>query len=541
MTSAESLYREAIAHVEARRFAEAAAACDQILKIHPQHPDTHNLRGLVLLRSGKAKQALSCFMRAIKLSPTMVSAYLNAGLCNIELDQPEAAAKSFRDALIAQPSAAEAHFQLGLLALKRFKIAESAQHCREATALEPAHPFAHALLGEALVLLGRFDEAQTALEHAIAVNPRVLSAYDNLGMLAENEGRADEAIALFEKSLAIDPDFTGSRFNRAVTWLRRGDLTRGFVDYEARWRLARTQQSTKLRPFTQPQWRGESLHAQKILLWGEQGVGDEVRLSALANDVVSKGASVALECDKRLVDVFARSFPGVQVIPRRETPDRATSDPAITFHCPLETALSFLRPTLDQFPAPRAYLTPDAERTTEFRSRLKVQANGRPIIGLSWGSYNPQLSNGKTSALADWQAVLMREDILVVRLQKVSRDVDTANLSQDGKALLGKLTQIPDLDLIQDIDGQTALIAACDMVLTVSNTTAHLAGALGVPTWVLLPYGHFQPWYWFKNRSDSVWYPNVRLYRPTKFGDWPLLIEAANRDLDGWLAKFRTP
>jgi tetratricopeptide (TPR) repeat protein len=539
MTTADQLYREAIAHVEARRFHEAATACDQILKIYPQHPDTHNLRGLALLRSGKAKQALSCFTRAIKLSPKMVSAHLNAGLCNIELDQSEAAAKAFRDAIVAEPGAAEPHFQLGVLALKRFKFAVSAQHCRDAVSLQPDHHFAHAVLGEALILLGRFDEAKPALERALELNPRILSAYDNLGMLAENDGRADEAMALFEKSLAIDPDFAGSRFNRAVTWLRRGDLARGFADYEARWRLARTQQSTKLRPFSQPQWNGEPLAQKKILLWGEQGVGDEIRLSVLANDASKNSASVVLECDKRLVDLFARSLPHAHVIARRDVPDRATSDPSIAFHCPLETALTFLRPTLDQFPTPRAYLQPDPDRTAELRFQLQRLAKGKPIIGLSWGSYNPQLSLGKTSALADWQTLLMRDDVTVVRLQKVSRDVDTANLSEDGKTLLAKLNQIPDLDLVKDIDGQAALIAACDLVLSVSNTTAHLAGALGIPTWVLLPYGHFQPWYWFNDRVDSVWYPNTKLYRPTKFSAWPTLIEAANRDLDEWLATSR--
>ena len=141
---------------------------------------------------------------------------------------------------------------------------------------------------------------------------------------------------------------------------------------------------------------------------------------------------------------------------------------------------------------------------------------------------------GKTTPLSSWAPLLQRDDVLFVRLQKISRDADQHDLGASGQTLLDSLTEVPDLNLVQDLDGLAALVSACDLVISVSNSNAHLAGALGVPTWVLLPFGHFQPWYWFKQRTDSPWYASVKLYRPSAFDDWSGLIAHVGTDLDAW-------
>jgi len=527
MAQPDQLYAEALAHLTARRFDAADAACRALLKSAPKHVDALNLQGLTALRAGRPAQALAIFRKAIKFSPTLVSLHLNAGLALLELNRLDDAERAFKAALGLDARTADAHYHLAALALRRFDFINAAAHGRAATALQPAHALAHAVTGEALVLLGRMAEARVALEKANALNPNILNVYDNLAMVDAAEGRYAEAVARFDASLALTPDFAGSLFNRAVMRLRRGDLESGLVDYEARWRLARTTISATARPFPQPQWRGESLNGETLLLWGEQGVGDEIRLAALARDLAERGEKILLECDKRLATLFTRSLPNVHVVARRDPPDAATH--AANWQCPLESALRFVRPSLTKFPAPTAYLRADAARTATLRAQ--VAQSGKPLIGLSWGSYNPQMAAGKATTLDAWTPLLKRTDVTFVRLQKA-----TSRASADAaeKALLSSVAQAPDLDVINDLDGLAALTAACDLVISVSNTTAHLAGALGVQTWVLLPFGHFQPWYWFEGRTDSPWYPAVRLYRPTGFDGWTGMIAQAAEDLGAY-------
>jgi tetratricopeptide (TPR) repeat protein len=516
MPSPDQLYAEALAHLAARRFTEAEAVCREVLKLAPNHIDTMNLQGLAALRAGRSEQALAFFRKALKFSPKQVSLHLNAGLALLELNRLDEAERAFTDALKADRRAAEAHYQLAALALRQFKFSDAAAHGRAATELQPTHALSHAVTGEALVLLGRMAEAREALEKANALNTSILNVYDNLGITDAAEGRIDAAMARFDAALALRPDFPGSQFNRAVIRLRQGDLEGGLADYEARWRLPRTAISAAARPFQQAQWQGEPLNGRTLLLWGEQGVGDEIRLAVLARDLAQRGERVILECDKRLTELFSRSLQGVQVVARSDPPDSPTMDAAIGWQSPIESALRFVRPGLVRFPAPTAYLRADPNRTQELRAQLAH--DGKPLVGLSWGSYNPQMAAGKTTTLDAWAPLLERDDVTFVRLQKASTEGGGAH------ALLSKAAQADGLDVVQDLDGLAALTAACDLVISVSNTTAHLAGALGVATRVLLPFGHFQPWYWFSGRTDSPWYPNVRLYRPTGFDDWRNLI-----------------
>ncbi|MBL8642880.1 MAG: tetratricopeptide repeat protein [Rhodospirillaceae bacterium] len=528
MTDPAQLYAEAVGHLGAGRFADAEECARKILATAGQHADTLNILGLAQLRGGKPERAIVAFKKALKANHKLVPVHLNMGLALAELGRREEAETSFKSALAIDDRSIDAHFQLGLLLQKRFRFAEASEHFQRALEIDEKHALTHGVMGEALLLQGRFDDAKRHLERAIALNPKLIGVYDNLGLVAENQGRSEEALQWFARALEEDPDFPGSHFNRAVTHLRRGDMAQGLAEYEWRWRTPKTKLSTPVRPFTQAAWSGEPLQGRSLLVWGEQGVGDEIRTAGLVADLAERGEKVVLECDKRLVALFQRSLPGVTVIERRDPPVKAATDPTIAFQCPAESLIRFVRPTLAEFPNRPRYLRADEGRTAGFRARFKKGADSPPVIGLSWGSYNPQLLSGKTTALADWAPILRKPDVQFVGLQygDIRTECETVE-----KELGVSLSQLGDLDLIKDLDGLAALISACDLVITVSNTTAHLAGALGVPTWVLLPYGHFQPWYWFSGRADSPWYPSVRLYRQQKFGDWANVIARVAADM----------
>jgi tetratricopeptide (TPR) repeat protein len=525
-------YADAIAHLSAGRFEEAEAACRKILSTASNHTDTLNILGLAQLRGGKPDRAIVAFKKILKLNPAVVPVHLNLGLALAELGQQDEAETSFQNALKYDPRSVEAHFQLGLLLQKRFRFEDSTAHFQRVLEIDDTHATTHAVLGEALLLQGHFTKARMHLERAIALNPNLIGAYDNLGLIALNEGQPSEALRWFERALAINPEFSGSHFNRSVTYLRQGDLANGLNEFEWRWRTAKTRLSTLMRPFKQPLWHGEPLNGKSLLVWGEQGVGDEIRTAGLVADLLQRGEHIILECDKRLVPLFARSFPAAKIVARRDPPAKETGDAAIAYQIPAESLLAYTRPTLDQFPKRTAYLKADPERGAAFRTRLQSDTATKKIIGISWGSYNPQLVAGKTTPLESWAAILKTADVAFVPLQYGDIRTETEAVEREFGASLAKLG---DLDLIKDLDGVAALISACDLVITVSNTTAHLAGALGIPTWVLLPFGHFQPWYWFTDRTDSPWYPSVKLYRQKKFGDWENVISRVADDLKAWL------
>jgi tetratricopeptide (TPR) repeat protein len=527
MADLAQLYADAVKHLSANRFADAETACKKILAQAAQHTDTLNLLGLAQMRSGKLDRAVVTFKKILKTNAELVPVHLNLGLAHAELGQRDLAEESFLRALRYDPQSVDAHFQLGLLLQKRFKFDEAVQHFERVLTIDANHAMAHAVLGEALLLRGRFADARTHLQQAIALKPDLVGVYDNLALVAEDEGNTDEALAWFERALSIQPDFAGSRFNRAVTLLRRGQLAQGLADYEWRWRTVKTKLSTPTRPFTQPQWTGEALEGRSLLVWGEQGVGDEIRTAGLVDDLLQRGENTVLECDKRLVSLFQRSFPTATIVARQDPPARATADKQIAYQIPAESLIAITRPTLAHFPRRPWFLRADADRSAAFKRRL-ASRTGQPLIGLSWGSYNPQLLIGKTTPLSEWAPVLGAPNAQFVALQY--GDIRT-EMEIVEKELGASLAQLTDLDLIKDLDGLAALIGACDLVITVSNTTAHLAGALGVPTWVLLPFGHFQPWYWFSDRSDSPWYPSVKLYRQNKFGDWPTVLRHVAEDL----------
>lgn len=533
MADAATLYADAVAHLSAGRLDAAETAARRLLQAAPRNADAHNLLGLVLRRAGRGEEALNSFAQALALNPDLAPVHLNRGLTLTELGRPVAAEDSFARACALEPGSAPANFHLGVLLYRRCAFDQAVQHLAQVLAREPNHANTHAMLGMSLLQLGRFAAARRHLETAARLAPGVASIHDGLGTLAEDEGRPEAALSSFARALEIDPEFAPARFNRAVALLRRGELALGLPEYDWRWRLPADARAAEPRPFAQPRWQGEPPDGGGLLVWGEQGLGDEIRTAGMVDDLLRRGVRITLECDGRLAALFRRSLPEARIVARTTPPDAASAAPDLKWQIAADSLTALVRPSLAHFPGRPRYLAADAARRAGLRTRLEETAPGRLIVGVSWGSRNAQFAMGKSLPLAGWAPLLSRNDLHFVDLQYG----DTAAERAAAERALGvRLTHLPDLDLTQDIDGLAALIAACDLVITVSNTTAHLAGALGVPTWVLLPFGHFQPWYWFAGRSDSPWYPSVRLYRQTTFGDWDAVIGRVAADLTAWRA-----
>jgi hypothetical protein len=308
----------------------------------------------------------------------------------------------------------------------------------------------------------------------------------------------------------------------ACSLLTCGELPEGWTRYdEWRWR----EKGARPKRYTFTPWAGERVPGRRLLLWGEQGVGDEIIYSSMIDDLAGAGMRLTLEIDARLVGLMQRSFPSVNVVARTDPPQ---VDPAaFDCQCPLGGLGRWLRPSFEAYPAHGGYLRADAGRTGRFAEALRSPGPGK-VIGISWFSANRDIGAVKSGALEDWADLLKTPGCRFVDLQYG----DTADIRKALQQHQGvSLTHLDEVDLLDDIEGLAALCAACDLVITVSNVTAHMAGALGKPVWLLAPAANGRIWYWFFGRDDSPWYPSMRIFTRRQPGDWREALERSRQAL----------
>ncbi len=461
------------------RLDEAQSCCDRALALRPDDPSTLNNRGEVFRQMGHLSEAIADYDRAIALKPDFASVWNNRGLALYAAGRTDEAVASLDEALKIVPGDA------------------------------------HALANRAIVLrrLNRFEDALSDYNRAIEAAPNHIEAIRSRGTIFKDLRRFDEAFADFERALALRPDDETSLYNRGLCRLLTDDFAQGWPDYENRPAL---REFNAVRRFRQPQWRGtQTLADRTVLLYAEQGLGDTIQFCRYAEKVAERGAKVVLEVQPALRSLMT-DLPGVTDVIVRGDPL-----PRFDFHCPLlSLPLAFdTRP--DTIPARRSYLAADPERLALWSSRLGPADRRR--IGLVW-SGNPEHGNDHNRSIPlTMFNELLKTGADCISLQKETRPEDAA--------LLAETTNLhhfgPDLADFQDT---AALVSLMDVVVSVDTSVAHLAAALGRPTWILLPWT--PDWRWLLNRDDSPWYPTVRLFRQPERDAWQPALAAVRRELE---------
>lgn len=471
---------------------EAVALFDRALRTNPQFAAAHFNRGNALVSAGDFQQAQFAFKKSIKINPLVAEAWLNLGALQHRLGLAGDAVATFRELVRHCPDDARGRFNLGRCLIEQKNAAEAVSHLERALQAAPDNADYHQAFAEACADLGDTSRAIMHFKRAHALAPDNAKILTNLGTTLADAGDATAALAAYEKALAVDPHNASARTNRGMTRLALGQLAAGWDDYAAR---HNDPEFTAKRPRKAlPPWAGEELVGRTILVSGEQGLGDEILYGSMLPDLIARGAAVTFECDQRLVTAFRRSMPSLSV--RMTRPD---VDGVFDYATSLIDLGQWLRPAMASFKNRRAYLIADPARALAERTRWQDEERWK--VGISWRSSNPTMGDAKSLPLSVWAPLLAHPKTRCVDLQ-YGRDVDAApQLYRD------------DLDLTNDIEGVAARISALDLVVTVSNTVAHLAGSLGVPTIVLVPRRRGRLWYWFDEGSHSPWYPSVRVLR----------------------------
>jgi tetratricopeptide (TPR) repeat protein len=504
---AEAHYNFAALLRDAGRTDEAITQYERAVAARPQFADAHVGLGKILASLGRHDEAARAFETALAHKASDPDTYVLLGNSLNATARYADAVERFEIALSLAPKRAEAHHNLAVALQALNRNADAIPHYERVIAIDPDNPTASMNLGNALHELGRYAEALAPLERAIAQRPNHAHAHANYANTLHALGRHDDAIRHFDRAIALDPDDAGLKFNKSQLCLALGQFGEGWELYENRWAAVA---SNKPRDYQRPRWDG--MRTGTLLAWAEQGLGDQILQAGMVEELRGHAESLVLEVEPRLVPLFARSFPQTRVVALADTIFAEPFD----VHVPLGSLAKRFRTNWEAFPRRDAgYLQADAGRAAQLRQRLK--SDTRAVVGLSWVSHNPRTGKSKSATLRDFGSILRLPNVRFVDLQYGDTQAERAAAEQDFGV---RVERLDDIDNTNDIDGLAALISACDAVVSVSNTTAHLAGALGARTWTLVPHGHARIWYWFKEGDLSPWYGRVHVRRQANAQSW---------------------
>jgi len=513
----------AIRMYDARQLDEAQQQCMEILAKDVHSAECLNLLGLVLYNKGHLETAAKMVHRALAIKKNY-GYHFNLGLIHEAQHQYDDAISEYRKAERLKTNFVDANYNLGSILARMGRIDEAVTYLKRTIVLDPSFAKAHCNLGGILQRQRKYEAAIAHLDKALAFDPNLADAHNNKGLALQALGEYQRSLVSYDKALAINPQFADAQFNRAMLLLLHANYSYGWIGYEARWQL--NIYNTKKRNYVQPLWNGEELENGRLYLWGEQGVGDEIMFAGLIPDLMLTKSDVVLECDARLQPLFARSFPEIDVV-ARETQhlEQLHSCPAqdVIAHLPTGSLAPLLRADDAAFAKTTSpYLKADPGICETFRARY---GRKKMLVGLAWHSKNKDTGFQRSIDLSHFAPLFNQPNIDWISLQYGDHD----ELRYQAAEAALPLHIDRSVDQFVDIDRFAAQVSALDLVITIDNSTAHLAAALGSPVWLLLPA--VPEWRWLLERSDCPWYPTMRLFRQSTASDWSTVIARVAEEL----------
>ena len=551
-------FHEAVALQRQGKLRDAEKVFTRVLKAAPDHFDALNLLGTVKAQLGRMGEAHRLLSAAVKINPRAAGAWANLGqvlhalkrndealesldkaraldpadlaILNqhanalLSAGRAEQALAEFQELLARAPQHPETRLNCGIAYAALGRHQEAVAEFDAALAAMPFHPGVHYNRGLALYELGRYAAALGAHDRALASAPEHAGAWLHRGRALAALNRLDEAVKSYGKARAAGKDHPDIQFSEALALLTLGDYRSGFEKYEARWRRSGMPAPQSRRG---PLWLGDYPLARKtVLLHAEQGLGDTIQFARYVPLLAATGAKIVLEVQSELTALMTRLDGGAKVIARGEAP------PPFDVHCPLGSLPLALRTEPGNVPAKIPYLSADDASLAKWSARIGALA--RPRIAIAW-SGNPSHYNDRNRSLAFARlaplfahpAAQAGGGAQFISIQRDVRGEDAPSLAAETR-----VTHVgANLDNFTDT---AAVIALSDLVISADTAVAHLAGAMGRPLWVLIPFA--PDWRWTLNGEASPWYPTARLFRQTAAGDWDSVIARVAAELAGFIS-----
>jgi tetratricopeptide (TPR) repeat protein len=535
---------------------EAIVKFEQAIALSPRSGITYSNKGNALQELGRFEEAILCYDKAIALMPNYHEAYNNKGNALQELNQYEDAICCYNRAIAIMPNYHDAYTNKGNALQELNQYQDAIFYHDKAIALMPNFHEAYNNKGNALQELNQYQDAICCYDKAIEIMPNYYNAYINKGNALKSIKLYQEAIECYDKLLTIRGDSAADAFSNkgaifsellqisdSRKWLERAisidanhslskyNLARldfvqlnfkdGWRGYESRW-LVKHHNSPALKT-SKPTWSG-NLKCKKLYIWSEQGIGDQLLYISMLHELDGLCQKKIVSSDKKLLSIFRRSFPDYEFINKDDLLSECYYDEQI----PIGSLGGIFRNSLEDFQRARhPYIVDDAIRTQAIK--LRPEFNKNITCGISWGSTNKTVGGDKSIPINQMYPILGMKSIEFVNLQYGDVSSSLLQVKQDlGKEILC----LDQINLFDDVDGALSIIAACNIVVTSSNTTAHLAGALGKETLLLVPYSVGKLWYWHAIDGKSIWYPSVRVFEQEQQGDWSAPVNAVKQYLE---------
>ena len=587
---------------------DAETSYGKALKNDPESQEALLNLGSMLQAQGETEKALANFGQLIQKDPKNAKAHYNIGRCRHDQGRLDEAKESLTQALRTEPNFAEAHYALANVLDELSRHKEAVEHIKTALKLKPEWPEAYSTMAINYCKIMEFDEAIKAAELGVKLSKKSSSsiivlawvsqqsgdnknaeryfselterddmsqtgyiglaettrnslgpqaglrilerainknktpkALNNIASMLEDRGLYTSATSFYEEAVSLDPLYLKPSYSLGYLFLRLGRFQEGWD------MLSKRLDDEKFfsgRGGQTPFWRGENLDRKTILVFLEEGAGEHILQSSLIENTINNSKTCIIECARRLTPIIKRSFPKAEVISGYDPEAKEAALKRSDYQIPAINLGAYVLPDKNSFNDRKdVFLEPNKDLVMKTREKYLERAQGRRIVGISWLSGSSNHGKYKSVDLENLHKILERNEIYPVSLQygSVAKTLDDYKNKSGTEIFLDS-----EVDQIKDLEIFFAQVASMDLVITVSNTTAHVAGSMGVPTWVMLPNGRGSLWFWFVHGERSPWYSSVRLFRQTalpEFGKpwWPEVVEETADALSDWLGKPLKP
>ena len=508
-----------IALFQNNKISKSIAAYKKSLDLNSSDFETNFNLALSLQAIGDLTNATNYYKITIKLNSNYIQSYINLGVIFKTLGNLNEAIKYFEKATVLNPNLIQGFFNLGIILQEKNLNNESIKYFEKVLSINPKQEQAYNSLGYSYQRINKIDESISAYKKAISINPNYAEAFNNLGIVYRDLGNLEESVNAYKKAISINPNYAEAFNNLSYTYLQQYNFDKSFKYLEWRWksqkRIGNKFESIK------PLWNGEK--EKKIFIWKEQGIGDEIMFCSIIPEILNISKKVILCCDERLISIFKRSISNnIKYITNFDQ----ISENEFDYHIPMGSLQRLFRNKIEDYKvSAKGYLLDDKKRTSILEQNLKK--NNNKLIGISWHTNSfISMKNFRNISLEKLTLSLNFPKIDFINLQygdfseeiKLLNDRHNINIYDD-----------LEIDKKNDLDGLVSLIAACDLVITIDNITAHLAGNLGISSMILLPYTSDPRW--GLKDENSYLYNSVKLYRQLNLGNWDDVLKKLRKDV----------
>jgi len=536
---------------------EAKVLLTRAITIDPNNPENYVSLGNSYFMEGEHNHALSHYKEALSRSPELVLANLNIGVCYRTIGALEEAEHHLAVAIRLEPKRPDTHLNLGLClraqnkpnkAMDHFKIAdelapgfaikeiavtltnkqayqEAIDYINHSIAHQPNNANAHAALGYVLLCSDQFSASKKSFKRAIKIQPLDPDIWSNLGILYQNMGHLNDALMAYDKAIELNPAAIKPQLHRSLARLLAGEFSKAWQDYE----LRRVDPEIPVRQFPIKSWKGESLDKKTILIYGEQGLGDEIMFSSCLPDLIKQTEQCVIDCASKIAPLIQRSFPSTTVHATDSTGNLSwlNTRPKADYAISIGSLPLHFRNNENSFPKHNGYFISDPERQKNWEKRLSQLGSGLKV-GISWQGGAAQTNRHRRSIpLHRWLPILNTEHTHFINLQYGECEQEITQLHEDHHIKIHHWQEA-----IDNYEETAALVSSLDLIISVQTAIIHLSGALGKPVWVMVPVC---PEWRYLNQGDKMpWYPSAKIFRQRKIFEWDDTINTVAHDLQSF-------